>query len=109
MYDLGEQFAMNYSNAMPNPSSIIKDKNNKYRFTLITESLIRIEYSDSGEFEDKPTQLVWFRNHPKPNFQIKEDQKYLELETKFFKLTGPLKAIPTKNWSKGVWWFNKTR
>jgi len=86
MYDLGEQFKLDYTKAMPNPSSIIKEDNGKYRFTVITESLIRIEYDENGEFEDKPTQLVWYRNHPKPNYQIKEDKKYLELETKFFKL-----------------------
>ena len=86
MYDLGEQFKLDYTKAMPNPSSIIKEDNGKYRFTVITESLIRIEYAENGEFEDKPTQLVWYRNHPKPNYQIKEDKKYLELETKFFKL-----------------------
>ena len=71
MYDLGEQFKMDYEKAMANPSSIIKDTNSKYRFTLITDSLIRIEYSENGIFLDKPTELVWYRNYEKPNFQIK--------------------------------------
>ena len=48
MYDLGEQFKMDYSKALPNPNSIIKDNNSKYRFTIITDSLIRIEYNEEG-------------------------------------------------------------
>ena len=50
MYDLGEQFKTDYEKAMANPSSIIKDTNSKYRFTLITDSLIRIEYSENVYF-----------------------------------------------------------
>ncbi|MEG0826298.1 MAG: glycoside hydrolase family 31 protein [Bacilli bacterium] len=86
MYNLGPQFLMDYEKAKPNLESIIKDNNGKFRFTIITESLIRIEYNKDGLFEDRPTQLVWFRNHPKPNYQIKEDKKYLEIETRYFKL-----------------------
>lgn len=86
MYDLGEQFKMDYPKALANPETVIKDPNGKYRFTVITDSLIRIEYKESGEFVDSPTELVWFRNHPKPLFQVKEDSKYLQIETKFFRL-----------------------
>ena len=33
----------------------------KYRFTLLTPSLIRMEYREDGKFEDRPTQSVWNR------------------------------------------------
>ncbi|MDD3187608.1 MAG: glycoside hydrolase family 31 protein [Bacilli bacterium] len=84
MYELGDQFKPDYSKALSNPESTVKGK--KYRITIITESLLRIEYDDNGIFEDRPTELVWYRNHPKPAYNIKEDSKYLEIETKYFKL-----------------------
>ena len=33
----------------------------KYRFTLLTPCLIRMEYREDGKFEDRPTQVVWNR------------------------------------------------
>ena len=33
----------------------------KYRFTLITDRLIRMEYNENGVFEDRPTQIIWNR------------------------------------------------
>ena len=44
----------------------------KYRITLLTEGLIRLEYSEEGIFEDRATQCVWNRNFPKVNFTYKE-------------------------------------
>lgn len=84
MYNLGEQFARDYSLALANPECVLQGE--KYRFTILSESLIRIEYNKDGVFEDRPTELVWYRNFEKPEFTIKQDQKYLEIETKYFKL-----------------------
>lgn len=86
MYNLGDQFKIDYAKALPNKESVIKDLNGRYRFTLITDSLIRIEYDENNDFLDKPTELVLYRNYPKPNYIIKEDKKYLEIETKYYKL-----------------------
>lgn len=33
----------------------------KYRITFLTEGLIRLEYDEEGVFEDRPTQMVFFR------------------------------------------------
>ena len=85
MYNLGEQFLVDYSKAAANPASIIKG--NKFRITVLTDSLVRLEYNNEGVFLDSPTELVWYRNFPKPNFEIKEDSNYLEIKTKYFKLT----------------------
>ena len=76
MYNLGEQFAFDYNLAVPLKENVIKG--NKYRFTILTERLVRIEYNEYGEFLDKPTELVWFRNMPKV--------KYLKKETGFILL-----------------------
>jgi hypothetical protein len=41
-----------------------------YRFTVLTPSLIRMEYSKKGGFEDRASQSVFFRDFPKTDFSI---------------------------------------
>ncbi len=84
MYKLGDQFAFDYEKAKMNEKSVIQGL--KYRITILTERLIRFEYNENGVFEDRPTELVWYRNFEKPDFSIKEDHKYMEVTTKYFKL-----------------------
>ena len=36
----------------------------KYRITLLTECLVRLEYDEAGQFEDGSTQMVLNRNFP---------------------------------------------
>ncbi len=84
MYDLGEQFKIDYELAKTNPKSIIKG--NKYRITILTESLIRFEYSQTGIFEDRPTELVRYRNLAVPHFELKDDKKALTITTSYFKI-----------------------
>lgn len=76
---------MNYEFAKAKPTNVIQGE--KYRFTLLSERLIRLEYNEAGIFEDRPTELVWNRNVKKVNYQVTEDRKYLELKTKYFRLT----------------------
>lgn len=85
MYNLGVQFNFNIEQGKSNPAAIIKGNN--YRFTILTERLIRIEYSSNGMFVDNPTQLVLSRNFYVPKFDVNQDSKYLEVTTKYFKLS----------------------
>ena len=39
-----------------------------YRISVLTERLLRLEYSPSGVFYDNKTQLISFRNFEKPQF-----------------------------------------
>ena len=84
MYDLGEQFHIDSTKLKANENAIIKGK--KYRFTVLTERLIRLEYSINGTFNDNKTQLVENRNFSVPNFELKQDDNFLELKTKYFTL-----------------------
>jgi len=59
----------------------------KYRITVLTERLVRLEYNESGIFEDRATQLVVSRNFEKPVFSVRESQNVLEIKTKYFTLT----------------------
>ena len=85
MYKLGEQFEVSYEHAKANPKNVIVGQ--KYRITVMTERLVRLEYNENGIFEDRPTQLVWNRDLGAVNFKIKQDSKYLEITTKYFCLT----------------------
>ena len=55
--------------------------------TVLSEILVRLEYSETGSFEDRPTELVMNRNFPKVKFEKKEDSKYLTIKTSYFTLT----------------------
>ena len=58
----------------------------KYRFTVLSEILIRMEYSETGEFLDELTEFARNRNFSIPKFDVKQDEKYLVIETSYFKL-----------------------
>ena len=85
MYNLGEQFTLDKKRAIANKKSIIQGKN--YRFTVLTERLIRLEYNDNGIFIDDPTELVLYRDLKTPEFNVKEDNNFVIITTKYFKLT----------------------
>ena len=82
---LQEHFKMDYKKILPNSDSVIKGKT--YRITVLSPLLVRLEYSTSGEFEDRPTELVMNRNFPAVKFEQKEDSKYLTITTDYFNLT----------------------
>ncbi len=84
MYNLGEQFEMNHELALMNPKQIIRGQ--KYRITVLTERLLRLEYSETGNFLDVPTNQIWYRALPECKFDKKEDNTYLEIETSYLKL-----------------------
>ncbi len=84
MNDLGGQFHIDIKKLKAKDESVVKG--NKYRFTVLTERLIRLEYSPNAMFNDLPTQLVFFRDFDVPRYDIKSDQNYLEISTKYFTL-----------------------
>ncbi len=59
----------------------------KYRFTVLTSRLLRIEYSESGQFEDRATQTVINRVFNVPKFTFKENNGLLNLTTDHIELT----------------------
>ncbi len=85
MYDFGESFHINLEDLKAKPEAIIQGQ--KFRITILTERLVRLEYSPSFIFNDLKTELVSFRNFPVPKFEKKEDSRYLEVETEYFKLS----------------------
>ena len=53
----------------------------KVRFTVLTSRLIRLEYSNDGVFEDRPSQAFWFREQPVPPFRKSISDRLIEIET----------------------------
>ena len=53
----------------------------KYRFTILTSRLIRIEYDENGIFEDRATQTVINRLFDVPQFKVTEDEKGIRITT----------------------------
>lgn len=84
MYDLGPQFRFDLNKSTARLDCVFKG--DKYRITVLTERLVRLEYNDNGMFEDYPTELVWYRNFPKPNFEVTETKKDIKITTKYFEL-----------------------
>lgn len=79
-------------------------KGERFRISVLTERLIRLEYHPSGNFSDNESQLVKFRNFPKVDLDIKQDNKFLVIKTKYFTLSYTKdknfdggKLIPTSN------------
>ena len=80
------------SNAKAQDSQVIKGE--KWRITVITDSLLRLEWSDDGEFADTPTQTVVRRNFAskstdaQPQFITRKNENgWLEVETEKLHLT----------------------
>lgn len=52
-----------------------------YRISVLTSRLLRLEYSEDGEFEDRATQIVLNRNFGKTEFRTEEKKGVLFLFT----------------------------
>lgn len=85
MYNLGEQFKIDLNRAKARKENVIKG--DKYRFTVLTERLIRLEYSDSGKFVDSPTEQVLYRDLKTPKFELIDNSNFISITTSYFKLT----------------------
>lgn len=68
-----------------NPAAIVQGE--KYRFTVLTPSIIRAEYSENGVFEDRATQVIINRNLEVPKFTVKKNGDMLKIFTDHVELT----------------------
>lgn len=71
-------------NSVPRAEAVIRGKS--YRFTVLTPSLIRMEYSRDGVFADCATQTVVNRDFPLPEFQVEETEEELSIVTERLRL-----------------------
>ncbi len=53
----------------------------KYRITVLTEMLLRLEYNKEGKFEDRSTQMVYHRDFPVVDFRVVRNKDGIEIHT----------------------------
>lgn len=75
---------MNDDERMTTGKTVFQGKT--YRITILSERLIRLEYNLNGQFLDLPTEFAVNRNFPTPQLKVEEDEKYLEIVSKYFAL-----------------------
>ena len=84
MQVMKEHFKADYTSVMSQPQCVFKGE--KYRISILSDVLVRLEYSDIGYFEDRPTELVSCRNFPIPQMKVDQNDKILDITTKYFNL-----------------------
>src|SRR5215211_8798441 len=64
---------------LANPDAVVHAPH--VRFSVLTNRIIRIEYSAENTFEDRPSQVFWYRDQPVPPFKHEVTDKAVEIET----------------------------
>lgn len=59
----------------------------RWRITVLTEGLVRVEWSDDGRFEDRPSTFAIHRELPVPEYRVVDQGTHVEVETARFRLT----------------------
>ena len=84
-----------------NKNNLISDKDSyivgdKYRFTILSPSLVRMEYSEDGVFTDNATSRVINRRFPKCEYSVSESSTLIQITTSVYTITyvknSPFKA-----------------
>lgn len=58
----------------------------KFRITMLTPALVRLEYNEKGVFEDRATQSVLNRDFPVPEFKVVDEKEELSIYTEVLEL-----------------------
>ncbi|MFD7819173.1 TIM-barrel domain-containing protein [Streptomyces sp. NPDC059785] len=67
------------------PRSVIEG--DRYRITVLTDGLVRLEYAEDGVFEDRASMLALHRDLPVPDFRVTDHGTHLEIRTDRCRLT----------------------
>ncbi|MCK5087486.1 MAG: hypothetical protein KAQ90_08195, partial [Melioribacteraceae bacterium] len=67
------------NNPVANPDAIVISEN--VRFTVLTDGLIRMEWTEDGAFEDHASLVFVNRNLPVPEFTKQEENGWLNIKT----------------------------
>lgn len=59
---------------------------NNWRITVLTDGLVRLEWSPDGQFEDRASTMALHRDLPVPQFEVFESPAVLEIVTERFHL-----------------------
>ena len=84
MYDFGPSFNVDLTKSKTPSTYVYRGK--KYRISIISNSLIRLEYSETGSFNDYPTFFAANRSFSKPIVTVEEDNEMLVIKNDIFVL-----------------------
>lgn len=82
MRSVGGYFVRDMKDCICNKENVVLGK--KYRISILTDRLVRLEYSPNGVFLDKPTQRVVFRNFDKTKFTVTQSETLIQIVTSYF-------------------------
>ena len=68
-----------------NPDSVVQGPT--YRFTLLSDTVLRYEWSEDGNFEDRASAFAINRNFPAPEFTVSDTKHQLEIRSRNFHIT----------------------
>lgn len=71
--------------ACADPACVVSG--DKWRFSILSDRVIRMEYSETGEFIDAQTQIVLNRKFPVPEFQVYDKGDTMQIATKYLLLS----------------------
>ncbi len=116
-YDLGQQYYIDMIKAKVPAKNVFRGK--KYRISIISDVLIRFEYSETGSFSDYPTFFARNRSFGTPTYKVQEDSEVLIIRNDIFVLEYTkekpfmgTKFLPDQylkvmiNDSDKIWYFN---
>jgi alpha-glucosidase (family GH31 glycosyl hydrolase) len=69
---------------LPDPEAVVRAP--EARFTLLTPRMIRMEYQPAEAFEDRPSQVFWYRDQAVPEFEVVRSDGSLEIITEYLHL-----------------------
>ena len=118
MSDLGEHFKVVTAMGKAKDGCVFSGR--KYRITILSDVLLRLEYNEEGIFNDYPTIFATNRYFSKtPLFQVRQDEKFLNISNDYFILEyskekpfAASKLVPDSNLRITVketnkqWYFN---
>ena len=79
MYDFGTHFEVDLTKSKTPSSNVFRGKT--YRISILSDVLIRFEYSETGSFNDYPTFFASNRSFGKPKITVEEDNNVLNIIT----------------------------
>lgn len=84
MNTIGNYFCKSDNDGISLKNNIVKGK--KFRFTFLSDRLIRLEYSPTGSFEDRISQRVIFRKFSEVKYTKTQTESLIQLSTSYFTL-----------------------
>lgn len=77
------QFRLNVE-PVSSPEAVVRVPH--VRFTVLSPRLIRMEYDPEDRFEDRPSQVFWYRRQPVPAFTARRGGRGIQISTEFLQL-----------------------